>query len=34
MLNIRNENNTKTDKQYNYMFERTLNAKRLCLKCL
>jgi len=32
MLNIRNENITKIDKLYNYMFESTLNAKRLCLK--
>jgi len=27
-LSIRNENNAKIDKLYNYMFESTLNAKR------
>ena len=27
-LSIRNENNAKIDKLYNYMFENTLNAKR------
>jgi len=32
MLSIRNEYITKNDKLYNYMFESTLNAKRLCLK--
>ena len=32
MLSIRNENITKIDKLYNYMFESTLNAKRLCLR--
>ena len=28
---IRNENIIKIDKPYNYMFEGTLSAKRLCL---
>ena len=31
-LDIQNENITKIDKLYNYMFESTLNARRLCLK--
>jgi len=31
MLSIRNENIIKIDKPYNYMFEGTLSAKRLCL---
>jgi len=32
MLNIRNETITKIDKLYNYLFERTLHLKNLCLK--
>jgi len=32
MLNIRNENITTIDKLNHYMFESSLNAKRLCFK--
>ena len=32
MFSIRNENIRKIDKLYNYMFESTINAKRLCLR--